>query len=98
MVTLEMNARAAYSSCILWTKFSNKLSQVEDRERPIQLKSNLESPVSKLAIRRGCGFEGVPVLLVGTWLGMKLYGRLDEAAFRRVVLILLLASGLELIF
>jgi uncharacterized membrane protein YfcA len=25
---------------------------------------------------------GLPVLLAGTWLGMKLYGRLDEAAFR----------------
>jgi uncharacterized protein len=41
---------------------------------------------------------GLPVLLAGTWLGMKLYGRLDEATFRRVVLILLLASGAVLIF
>jgi len=29
---------------------------------------------------------------------MKLYGRLDEATFRRVVLILLLVSGAVLIF
>jgi uncharacterized protein len=36
---------------------------------------------------------GLPVLLVSTWLGMKLYGRLDETAFRRVVLVLLLVSG-----
>jgi uncharacterized membrane protein YfcA len=36
---------------------------------------------------------GLPVLFAGTWLGMKLYGRLDEAAFRRVVLGLLLLSG-----
>jgi hypothetical protein len=41
---------------------------------------------------------GMPVLLAGTWLGMKLYGRLDEATFRRVVLILLLVSGAVLIF
>jgi uncharacterized protein len=41
---------------------------------------------------------GLPVLLAGTWLGMKLYGRLDEAAFRKVVLVLLLASGVALLF
>jgi uncharacterized protein len=38
-------------------------------------------------------FTGLPALLVGTWLGLKLFGRLDEASFRKVVLILLLASG-----
>jgi uncharacterized membrane protein YfcA len=36
---------------------------------------------------------GLPVLLAGTWLGLKLYGRLDEVQFRKVVLILLLGSG-----
>jgi uncharacterized protein len=41
---------------------------------------------------------GLPALLAGTWLGMKLYGRLDEATFRKVVLVLLLASGAVLIF
>jgi uncharacterized protein len=41
---------------------------------------------------------GLPALLAGTWLGMKLYGRLDDATFRKVVLILLLASGAVLIF
>jgi hypothetical protein len=39
-----------------------------------------------------------PALLAGTWLGMKLYGRLDEATFRRVVLILLLVSDAVLVF
>jgi uncharacterized membrane protein YfcA len=39
---------------------------------------------------------GLPVLLAGTWLGLKLYGRLDEAGFRKVVLALLLVSGLAL--
>jgi uncharacterized membrane protein YfcA len=40
---------------------------------------------------------GLPVLLAGTWLGLRLYGRLDETAFQRIVLILLLASGVALI-
>ena len=40
---------------------------------------------------------GLPALLAGTWLGMNLYGKLDEAAFRKVVLVLLLASGVLLI-
>jgi uncharacterized membrane protein YfcA len=40
---------------------------------------------------------GLPVLLAGTWLGLKLYGRIDEAGFRRLVLILLLASGIALL-
>lgn len=40
---------------------------------------------------------GLPALCVGTWLGWKLYGRLDEAKFRKVVLTLLLVSGLALV-
>jgi hypothetical protein len=40
---------------------------------------------------------GLPVLLAGTWVGMKLYGRLDEATFRKIVLALLLLSGAALI-
>ena len=40
---------------------------------------------------------GLPMLLAGTWVGMRLYGRLDEASFRKVVLILLLLSGIFLV-
>jgi uncharacterized protein len=40
---------------------------------------------------------GLPVLLAGTWLGLKLYGHLDEAGFRKVVLVLLWVSGLALV-
>jgi uncharacterized protein len=40
---------------------------------------------------------GLPVLLVGTWVGLRLYARLDEAGFRKVVLALLLISGLGLV-
>jgi uncharacterized membrane protein YfcA len=41
---------------------------------------------------------GLPVLIAGTWLGLRLYGRLDEASFRKVVLMLLFVSGVVLIF
>lgn len=40
---------------------------------------------------------GLPVLIAGVWLGLRLYGHLDEAAFRKVILYLLLLSGLVLI-
>jgi uncharacterized membrane protein YfcA len=40
---------------------------------------------------------GLPLLLAGTWVGLRLYARLDEAGFRKVVLSLLLISGLGLV-
>jgi uncharacterized protein len=40
---------------------------------------------------------GLPALALGTWLGFKLYGRLDDATFRKAVLVLLLISGVTLI-
>ena len=40
---------------------------------------------------------GLPAILLGVWIGLKLYGRLDEAGFRKVVLGLLLVSGLALL-
>ena len=39
---------------------------------------------------------GLPLLLVGVWVGFKLYGTLDDALFRKVLLMLLLFSGLAL--
>jgi uncharacterized protein len=41
---------------------------------------------------------GLPALLLGTWVGLKLFGRLNEAGFRKVVLLLSLASGVKLLF
>jgi uncharacterized protein len=41
---------------------------------------------------------GLPCLIAGTWLGLKLFGRIDEATFRKVVLALLFVSGAVLIF
>ncbi len=40
---------------------------------------------------------GLPALFAGSWLGLKLYGRLDEATFRKVVLYVLLLSGVALV-
>jgi uncharacterized membrane protein YfcA len=40
---------------------------------------------------------GLPVLFAGIWSGLKLYGRLDDTAFRKIILLLLLVSGLTLI-
>ena len=40
---------------------------------------------------------GLPAVLAGTWLGFKLYGKLDEGGFRKVVLVLLFASGASLV-
>lgn len=40
---------------------------------------------------------GMPALLLGLWIGLKLYGRLDDAAFRKAILVLLLFSGLSLL-
>ena len=42
-------------------------------------------------------FMGLPALLLGLWFGVKLYGKLDDAAFRKAILILLLISGLSLV-
>lgn len=41
---------------------------------------------------------GLPFLFAGTWLGLKLFGRIDEAMFRKIVLALLLVSGIALLF
>jgi hypothetical protein len=37
------------------------------------------------------------MLFAGVWLGLKLYGHLDDVAFRKVILWLLLLSGVVLI-
>jgi uncharacterized protein len=39
----------------------------------------------------------LPVLIAGIWSGFGLYGKLNDAAFRKVILVLLLASGVALI-
>lgn len=40
---------------------------------------------------------GLPAMLAGLWVGFKLYGKLDDVAFRKLILVMLLLSGLALI-
>jgi len=40
---------------------------------------------------------GLPAMAAGLWVGFRLYGKLDDAAFRKVILVLLVFSGLGLI-
>ncbi len=40
---------------------------------------------------------GLPALLAGLWIGFKLYGKLDDVAFRKLILVLLVCAGLSLI-
>ena len=39
----------------------------------------------------------LPALVIGTWLGFKLYARVDDAQFRRIILLLLMGSGIGLL-
>jgi uncharacterized membrane protein YfcA len=41
---------------------------------------------------------GLPAVLAGTWVGLRLYGRLDEEGFRCAVLALLMISGFVLLW
>ena len=40
---------------------------------------------------------GLPALAIGTWTRLKLFGKLNDQAFRRIVLGLLLISGASLL-
>jgi uncharacterized protein len=40
---------------------------------------------------------GLPCVIAGTWLGLKLFGKINEATFRKIVLTLLFLSGAVLI-
>src|SRR5262249_53286927 len=39
----------------------------------------------------------LPLLIVGVWSGIQLYGKLDDAGFRKVILLLILVCGLSLV-
>jgi hypothetical protein len=40
---------------------------------------------------------GVPFMVAGLWSGFKLFGKIDDEAFRKAVLVLLLLAGSSLI-
>jgi uncharacterized membrane protein YfcA len=54
--------------------------------------ATLETETIKLFV------PGLPMVVAGTWLGLKLFGRVNEMTFRRIVLALLFASGAVLVF
>jgi hypothetical protein len=37
------------------------------------------------------------LMIAGLWVGFRLYGKLNDAAFRKIILVLLLIAGLGLI-
>ena len=39
----------------------------------------------------------LPALIAGIWSGLRLYGKLDDAGFRKIILLLLLVAGVSLI-
>jgi hypothetical protein len=42
-------------------------------------------------------FLGLPVMLTGMWSGFRLYGKLNDETFRKIILLLLLVSGVMLV-
>lgn len=71
--------------------------------QPVLLVTQMMSLIS-LSVAGGATAEtgklfllGLPAIIAGMWLGFRLYGKLDDAAFRKVILVLLLVSGMSLI-
>jgi hypothetical protein len=93
MRAIAFDLGASSGRAILGTLEAGRLT-LEELHRfgntPVQLPTGLYWDTLRLFL------IGLPALLAGTWLGLKLYGRLDEAAFRKVVLIVLLVSGIAL--
>jgi len=42
-------------------------------------------------------FLGLPFMLIGMWCGFKLYGKLNDETFRKIILVLLLIAGIGLV-
>jgi uncharacterized membrane protein YfcA len=78
-----------------------------DEQRAVFQPTGVATFLMSILVFGGAGFVtldtirllliGLPVLVVGTLLGWALYGKLDEASFRKVVLVLLLISGAMLL-
>jgi uncharacterized membrane protein YfcA len=89
---------------VIWCQLRNWPKDVQRAIfQPVLLATILTSTVS-LSVAGAVTAEtvklyllGLPAMLVGTWVGLKLYGRLDDALFRKIILILLLVSGLSLV-
>jgi uncharacterized protein len=89
---------------VIWCQLRNWPKDVQRAIfQPVLLATILTSTVS-LSVAGAVTAEtmklyllGVPCMLAGTWVGLKLYGRLNDAAFRTIILLLLLVFGLSLI-
>jgi len=89
---------------VVWSQLRNWPKDVQRAIfQPVLLATILTSTIS-LSIAGAVTAEtmklyllGLPCMLAGTWAGLRLYGRLDDAAFRKIILLLLLVSGLSLI-
>jgi len=89
---------------VIWCQLRNWPKDVQRAIfQPVLLATILTSTVS-LSVAGAVTAEtmkfyllGLPCMLAGTWVGLKLYGRLNDAAFRTIILLLLLVSGLSLI-
>ena len=71
--------------------------------QPVMFATFVMSAIS-LAVARAFDVEtlklyalALPALIVGIWCGLSLYGKLNDAAFRKMILLLLFFSGLALI-
>jgi hypothetical protein len=89
---------------VIWCQLRNWPKDVQRAVfQPVLLATILMSTASLTAVGAITGetvklyLLGLPCMLVGTWVGLKLYGKLDDAAFRKIILLLLLVSGLSLV-
>jgi hypothetical protein len=89
---------------VIWCQLRNWPKDVQRTIfQPVLLATILTSTVS-LSVAGAVTAEtvklyllGLPSMLAGTWVGLKLYGRIDDAAFRKIILLLLLVSGVSLV-
>ena len=89
------------------TIWSQLIGLSKDRQRAIFQPVNLATIVMSAVALSYAGaitpqvsklyLLGLPTLLAGLWSGFKLYGRLDDIAFRKVILLLLLVAGIALL-
>ncbi len=92
---------------ILPTIWCGLRSWARDEQRAVFQPTAAATFLMTLAALGGVGFVtpdtvrlfliGLPALVLGMLLGWALHGRLDELTFRRVVLMLLLVSGISLV-
>jgi uncharacterized membrane protein YfcA len=89
---------------VIWTTLRG---WTRDEQRGVHQPTAFATFVMSLAALGGAGLVsstttrlflvGLPALVFGTLLGWALYGKLDESTFRKIVLVLLLISGLAIV-